>query len=152
MGNVIGQGTAGAVLVSQLNLDFSLKKYFAGSGEELYNGEVGCEYYAYQDDIGKPCAGVNAAQAANIKLSHMFNERGLEAHQNKTCYAVFGSKRDKDNINHQFQTNPLYLGDFQVKRKEFDRYLGQILHTDAVRASCNATITDCEGKIKGATF
>ena len=48
--------------------------------------------------------------------------------------------------------NPLSLGDFPVKRKENDRYLGQILHTDGVRASCAATISDREGKIKGAIF
>ena len=67
----------------------------------------------YQDDIGKPCAGVNEAQAANIKLSHMFKEKGLD----KTCYVVFGSKSYKDKVNEQLKTNPLYLGEFQVKRK-----------------------------------
>ena len=152
VGDVIGQGTAGAALVSQLNLDYGLHRYFAGSADEVYYGGVRCEYFAYQDDIGKPCAGVNEAQAANIKLSHMFKEKGLEAHPDKTCYVVFGSKSYKDKVNEQLETNPLYLGDFQVKRKESDRYLGQILHTNGVRASCEATITDREGKIKGATF
>ena len=82
----------------------------------------------------------------------MFNEKGLEAHPDKTCYVVFGSKSYKDKVNAQLKTNPLYLGDFQVKRKESDRYLGQILHTSGVSTSCEATITDREGKIKGATF
>ena len=82
----------------------------------------------------------------------MFKEKGLEAHPDKTCYVVFGSKSYKDKVNAQLKTNPLYLGDFQVKRKESDRYLGQILHTNGVRASYEATITDREGKIKGATF
>ena len=86
-----GQGTAGAALVSQLNLDYGLHNYFSGSAEELYYGQVRCEYVAYQDDIGKPSIGVNEAQAANIKLSHMFKEKGLEAHPDKTCFVVFGS-------------------------------------------------------------
>ena len=65
---------------------------------------------------------------------------------------MFGSKSYKDKVNAQLKTNPLYLGDFQLKRKESDRYLGQILLTNGVRASCEATIKDREGKIKGATF
>ena len=44
------------------------------------------------------------------------------------------------------------MGDFQIKRKDSDRYLGQILHTDGVRASCMATIRDREGKINAAAF
>ena len=39
-----------------------------------------------------------------------------------------------------------------MKRKESDKYLGQILHTNGARASCEATISDRESKIKGATF
>ena len=50
------------------------------------------------------------------------------------------------------ERNPLHLGGFQVKRKDSDKYLGQILHTDGVRASCAATIASRAGKITGATF
>ena len=37
-----------------------------------------------------------------------------------------------------------------VKQKQSDRYLGQILHSDGVRASVYATIAEREGRIKGA--
>ena len=47
---------------------------------------------------------------------------------------------------------PLKLGTFLVKQKQSDRYLGQILHSDGVRASVNATISEREGRIKGAIF
>ena len=50
------------------------------------------------------------------------------------------------------ESNPLYLGEFPVRRKQYDKYLGQILHTDGVRASVEATIKDREGKVKGAMF
>ena len=36
VGDVIGQGTAWAALVSQLNLDYGLHRYFAGSADEVY--------------------------------------------------------------------------------------------------------------------
>ena len=57
MGDVIGRGTAGAALVSQLNIDHGLHNYSRGSADEVYYGGVRCEYFAYQDDIGKPSEG-----------------------------------------------------------------------------------------------
>ena len=142
VGDVIGQGTAGAALVSQLNLDHGLHTYFGGSKDEIYYGGVRCEYFAYQDDIGKPSAGVNEAQAGNVKLSQMFMDKGLEAHPDKTCFVVFGSSEFKDTISKQLEDNPLYFGDFPVKRKDSEKYLGQIIHSGGVRASCAATITE----------
>ena len=152
VGDVIGQGTAGAALMSQLNLEHGLKNYFSGSADEMYYGTVRCEYFAYQDDIGKPSAGVNQAQAANIKMSHVFQEKGLEAHPDKTGYIVFGTDTYKREVSEQLKYNELSLGGFLVKRKEYDRYLGQILHTDGNRASAEATIKERGGKIKGAMF
>ena len=116
VGNVIGQGTAGAALVSQLNLDRGLHTYFGGSSDEIYYGGVRCEYFAYQDDIGKPSAGVLEAQAANIKLTHMFQEKGLEAHPDKTCFIVFGSDNFKNKVNEELKSKPLKLGNFLVKQ------------------------------------
>ena len=152
VGDVIGQGTAGAALVSQLNLDMGMKNYFSGSGDELYYGDVRCEYFAYQDDIGKPCAGVNEAQAANIKMQHLFQEKGLDAHPDKTGFIVFGAPGYKENVDKQLEQNKLMLGNFPVRKKVSDKYLGQILHTEGARASAEATILDRQGKLKGAMF
>ena len=103
VGGVIGQGTAGAALVSQLNLDHGLKNYFSGSADEMYYGTVGCEYFAYQDDIGKTSAGVNQAQTAKIKMSHVFQEKGLEAHPDKNGYIVFGTDTYKREVSEQLK-------------------------------------------------
>ena len=98
----------------------------------VYYGDIGCEYFAYQDDIGK---GVKDTQVANIKISNLFMEKGLKANPNKLCFILFGGQKYKDKINEQLQANPFTLGGFQVKRRDSDRYLGQVLHTDGVRAS-----------------
>ena len=152
VGDVIGQGTAGAALVSQLNLDLGMKSYFSGSSDEVYYGDVRCEYFAYQDDIGKPSSGINQAQAANIKMDYLFKEKGLEAHPDKTCFIVFGAKKYKEEVLRQLEYSTLSLGSFPVKRRDCDRYLGQVLHTDGNRASVEATIKERQGKIKGAIF
>ena len=80
---------------------------------EMYYGSVRCEYFAYQDDIGKPSAGVNEAQSANIKMDQLFREKGLDAHPDKTGYIVFGLKRYKEEISNQLEECELSLGNFQ---------------------------------------
>ena len=64
-----------------------MMSYFCGSKDELYYGDVRVEYVAYQDDIGKPSAGVQEAQPANIKMSHLFKEKGLTAHPDNSYYS-----------------------------------------------------------------
>ena len=51
VGNVIGQGTAGAALVSQVNLDLGLMDYFKESKDEVQYGGLLLQPLAYQDDI-----------------------------------------------------------------------------------------------------
>ena len=137
VGDVLGQGTAGAALVSQLNLDHGLHIYFEGSSDELY----------YHHDVGKLSDGVNEAQATNLKMTHVFQEKGLQAHPDKTYFIVFGNKKYKNKIEEDLKINPLYLGGFPVQRKTLDKYLGQILHEDGVQASAKATIEDRVGSL-----
>ena len=51
MGDVIGQGTAGGALVSQVNLDQGLQQYFDNGMEDLEYGVVKVQPLAYQDNI-----------------------------------------------------------------------------------------------------
>ena len=44
------------------------------------------------------------------------------------------------------------MGDFSAKRKESDLDLGQVLHTDELKASVDATIGKRAGKIIGAIY
>ena len=152
-GDLVGQGTAGAGLVSQLNLDMGLQQYFRGSQDELYYGGVRIEYTAYQDDIGKPSLGVREAQTHMTKLAFMLEDKGSEAHPDKTAFIMFkGNKKDVEKREKELQLTTLMFGQFRMKRKEKGRYLGQILHEDRLAASVAATVADRVGKLKGAIF
>ena len=152
-GDLVGQGTAGAGLMSQLNLDTGLQQYYAGSGDEMYYGGVRIEYTAYQDDIGKPSKGVKEAQAHMVKLAYMFQDKGLEAHPDKSGYIVFkGSKENMLKMQKELKINPIMFEKFSMNRKTKDKYLGQILREDGLAASAAATVEDRAGRFKGAVF
>ena len=152
VGDCIGQGTAGAALVSQVNLDKGLEQYFGDGGEDLQYGNVIIRPLAYQDDIMKGSKNVVEAQAGNIKLAAMLEDKGLDAHPDKTCFIVYGSKRFRDKTEKDLKANPLMFSSFPVKQKVSDKYLGQVLHCDGVEASATATVQERMGKIKGATM
>ena len=152
-GDLVGQGTAGAGLASQLNLDTGLQQYFGGSGDEMYYGGIRIKYTAFQDDIGKPSLGIKEAIAHMVKLSYMIEDKGVQAHPDKTCYLmVKGNKKDVEKMEDELKMTPVTFGDFTMKRKVKDKYLGQMLHEDGLEASVAATVEDRAGKFKGAVF
>ena len=152
-GDLVGQGTAGAGLVSQLNLDMGMQSFFSSSSDEMHYGRVRVEYTAYQDDVGKPSGSVKEANVHMVKMAKMLKDKGLEAHPSKTGYILFkGSKKDKEQMEKELLLMPLVFGEFKMKRKTQDKYLGHILHEDGLTASVAATVKDRTGRFKGATF
>ena len=83
----------------------------------------------------------------------MFEDKGLEAHPDKTCYIVMkGSKKDVNKMENELKLNPIVFGQFVMDRKKEDKYLGQVLHEDGLSASVDATVASRAGKFKGAMF
>ena len=152
VGDCIGQGTTGGALVSQANLDHGLTQYFGDSKEELNYGDVKVNPLAYQDDILKGSKDVLAARVGNIKLATMLEDKGLEAHPDKTCFIVCGSKKFKEKAEDDIKKQPLMFGNFEQKQREHDKYLGQILHGGGLEQSALATVQDRAGRVKGATM
>ena len=152
VGDCIGQGTAGGALVSQANLDNGLMEFFEDSKEEILYGNVRIQPLAYQDDILKGSKSVQEAQAGNIRLAAMLESKGLEAHPDKTCYIICGSKKYKEQVTEELNRTNIMFGTFPLKRKEYDRYLGQMLHGGGLDESAEATVKERMGKIKGAAL
>ena len=152
VGDCIGQGTTGGALVSQANLDRGLMMYFGNSKDEMYFGGVRIQPLAYQDDVLKGCKDVMDARVGNIRLAAMLKDKGLEAHQDKTSFIVCGSSRFKQKVKDDLQNDPLMFGNFVVKERLSDKYLGQVLHGGGLEDSAMATVKERAGKIKGATM
>ena len=78
---------------------------------------------------------VLGAQVGNIKLAAMLQEKGLEAHPEKTCFIICGSKKYKQDVERDLKGRKIMFGKFPVKQKDSDKYLGQILHTGGLEES-----------------
>ena len=83
----------------------------------------------------------------------MLEDKGLQAHPDKTCYIVCkGDKKDVARIEKELEMNPITFNKFTMQRRVKEKYLGQILHEDGLSASTSATVKDRTGKFRGAVF
>ena len=91
-GPVLGQGSAGGALASQLNLDLGVGDYFNGSQDEEMYGVVRLQPLMWIDDLARGAADVSDTRAGNVKLHKVMQSMQLKIHPTKSNYIVFGSK------------------------------------------------------------
>ena len=88
-------------------------------------GDIKVQPLAYQDDIMKGSKDMLGAQAGNVKLATMLKDKVLSAHPDKTCYIVRGSKKFKEKVDKDIQTNPIVFDSVSIKQHVSDKDLGQ---------------------------
>ena len=151
VGDCLGQGTAGAGLVSAANLDLGLQRYFNNSPDVMHYGDVKIQPLSYQDDVGTPCTDIEMARCQAQKMSKMLKYKSLEAHQDKSGILILGSNKYRDQMKCEAKYSPIYFNNFTLETKTQERYLGQIFQSD-LGTSALATVKDRQGKIKGAAI
>ena len=109
VGDCLGQGTAGAGLVSAANLDLGLQKYFNNSPDVMHYGGVKIQPLSYQDDIATPCTNIDMAKSQAEKMSKMLKYKSLEAHHDKSGILVLGSEKYRDPMKHEAKCSPIYF-------------------------------------------
>ena len=159
VGDCLGQGTAGAGLISAANLDQGLQKYFNESYTEDPNetsdvmkyGQVRLQPVAYQDDVGSLCDTVKMARKHAEKLTEMTKEKVLEAHPDKSGIILLGSEKFRRKTEKELKENPIFLTNFKLEILQSTKYLGQSLECNLSRSTLE-TVLSRSGKIKGAAL
>ena len=151
IGDCLGQGTAGAGLVSAANLDMGLQKYFKQSREVMNYGQIRIQPLCYQDDVSSPCFNIEMAKKQAKMMTRMLKEKTLTAHPDKSGILLLGSKTYKEKMKRELKDSEIYLDNFHLKVKPQDKYLGQIFASD-LSTSALATVKEREGRIKGAAI
>ena len=75
VGEIIGQGSGGAALVSQINLDKGIDEMFCGSSDEMMYGSVRIQPVIFQDDILRLGDSLASIKAGNMKINNVMNQK-----------------------------------------------------------------------------
>ena len=151
VGDCLGQGTAGAGLVSAANLDLGLQKEFNHSNDVMYYGHVRVQPLSYQDDVGSMCTSVNMVRKQANMMTKMLKHKIIDAHPDKSGCLLLGSKSFTNRMKQEIQNDPIWLSKFRMKIKTEEKYLGQVIKS-SLSISALATAQDRAGKIKGAAI
>jgi hypothetical protein len=63
-----------------------------------------------------------------------------------------GSETWKKSVRKELEESPLKFGEFIMKEKEQDIYLGDVLSSNGLEASVDATVKHRIGKVKGIVY
>ena len=151
-GAMIGQGTGGGALVSQLNLDRGVVDMFSGSEDEVRYGSVRVLPLMFQDDIMRVAASVEAGRAGSAKMSYIMNSKQLTLNPDKTGFILCGKGKNVQMAKQEIARSPIWCGNFQTLEKVSDKWLGDIFHQSGLAESVVATIKDRVAKVKAACF
>ena len=146
----VGQGSSGGGLISAINLDYSVNRFFFTSTHEIFFHDIRLQPLLYQDDLAKFSSSRMDAQAGNDKIEACMETKLLDFHQDKSCYLLIGNKKTKELISEELELCPLTLYGKLMKNKTFEKYLGDFIHSDRVSASADATVNDRHGKMISA--
>ena len=149
---IVPQGSGGAALGSALDLALGLKRYFAGSAEEICYGKIRTQPQAWQDDILRVSDDIDSTRVGNAKLASMTSEKGLKAHEKKTTYVIVGTKKYREKMENEAAANPVKFGNFVCKPSASEIYLGEVIHSQGLEAGVEATINNRLGKVRRAMF
>ena len=152
VGPVTGQGGGGAALASALNLDMGVNNYFKGSKDEECYGRIRLQPLIFVDDLLRGARDMNCLRAGCSKLDYVLREKQLEAHPTKSGYLVFGSEQFKAKVENDVKGAPVMLGKVVLKEKCSEAYLGDILCSQGLRASTEASIRERTAKVKGSIY
>ena len=95
---------------------------------------------------------INCLRAGNVKQDCVLRQKQLEAHPTKSCYLIFGSEQFKAKAKHECAEKPVMLGKIQMKEKQSEFYLGDVLCSEGLTASIQATIQDRTARVKGSIY
>ena len=118
---------------------------------QIEYGNVPMAPLLFMDDIQNAAPGLEEARKANEKFDKLIKQRGLALNKDKTIFLVIGTKKQKEVISEQLKTNPMMCGTFEMKEKQYEKWLGQYISAQGLADSVAKTVEAREGKINGAT-
>ena len=139
-GENIGQVTGEGAILSAASIADGVEKAFRNSEYEISYGEEELKPLLFQDDIGRICDSVEAAQHGNDRVAHVMESKLLDFNIDKSCFLVAGNDKSKENIRNQLEVSPLTLSGFPMKEMTQEKYLGNYLHCNGNTDSVAATV------------
>ena len=152
IGETVGQGTLEGALVSAASLDNGVRDFFSSSVSEVSYGDMKLLPLLYQDDIGRLSLDIESTQSGNDLMEAMAESKLLDFNLEKSCFIVFGSKKERAEIQESLKSHPLFLCGREMVQEVEAKYLGDQFSGLGLSHSVSATIAQRRGLVTRAIF
>ena len=142
IGANITQGSIGGALISSVNLDKTVDEHFSKSEHEISYVDLRLQPTIFQDDISRMTSSRSAAQAGNEYIKSCMEVKLLDLNVDKSCFILIGNDSISKDVRNELLKHPLELCGKQMKERESDKYLGDILSCKGLSHSAHLTIMD----------
>ena len=142
----IGQGTAGAALVSSLNIGCAIEKIF----KYEYTTRIGnlkLNSLVFQDDISKMNDNINQARIGCQKIDEILKKKLLSVNHDKSKYVLIGNSRFRKSIAKKIAKKPIKMGGVTIEQSVKEKYLGDIIHQNGCQESVKETVKERKRKL-----
>ena len=86
------------------------------------------------------CTTVQSIQAGLDRISAIMSKKQLQLNIDKSCYILLGNNTAVNKIRNLIKENPLFLKGEKIKEEQFEKYLGDQIHSDGLKQSTATTI------------
>ena len=149
-GEGLGQGGLEPGYASAVSLDNGVQEMFADSDDEVSYADLRLFPLLYMDDLFRMANSVTSAQKGLIKLEQVAEAKLIQYNMTKTCFIVFGNKKEKEKIEEDLDRNPLTLYGENVKRVDSEKYLGWTISGGGLSDCAYKTVFKRRGNIRKA--
>ena len=137
----VGQGSAGAAIVSSLNIGCAVEDAFENKTSTKI-GEVELNSEVFQDDIANLNDDTGKQREACKSIYTELTKKGLSINYNKSKFIVIGNKKQRSEILKETSENPIKMGDSCILNSEQEQYLGDMINQGGCAASITETIKE----------
>ena len=148
----MSQCSVGGGLISAANLDDSINDYFKYSENEISYSDLRMQPMIYQDDLARIAISRESAQAGNDLIETCLETKLLDLHADKSCYILTGNQEKVKLLRKEIDQNAITLYGEQLKEKNCEKYLGDMIHSDGNAASVAETVKTRSGKVASYIF
>ena len=137
----VGQGSAGAAIVSSLNIGCAVEDAFKDQTSTTI-GDVELNSEVFQDDIANLNDDTGKQRQACKNIYTELTKKGLSINYNKSKFVVIGNKKQRREILKETSENPIKMGDSCILNSEQEQYLGDMINQEGCAASITETIKE----------
>ena len=106
----------------------------------------------YQDDVVRLAPSLESLQYGNDRIVAVAESKLLDFHTDKSCFTVFGKKKDRERIIAEHQSNPVQLCGQNMKHEETVKYLGDMLSGKGLAESVSETVKSRKNLVLKSVF